>query len=93
MESFVCLDIYIYSDQSKSFNGIVIPDQFYKVIYDQIKGCIAFLVYQDSIGDIKEYVTTVDQIELLTGIDFFYRLSDAVENNIESKLKLNLWDF
>ena len=37
-------------------------------------------------------VRTVDQIEQLTGMDFFSKLDDRVENKLEAKSNLRDWD-
>ena len=37
----------------------------------------------DSKKDLSEYAVSVDQVEQLTGFDFFYNLPDSVENEVE----------
>lgn len=41
--------------------------------------------------DLAEYAVTIDQLEQLTGIDFFCNLPDETENSIESKISLKVW--
>ncbi len=43
--------------------------------------------------NLKSYVKSVDVIESLTGIDFFYDLYDDLENKLESKSDIIDWDF
>jgi endonuclease G len=39
----------------------------------------------------REAVRSVDEIERLTGFDFFHALPDDVENRIEGKANLSEW--
>lgn len=77
---------------------IPVPKYFYKVILkedgDNSKA-IAFLLENkdDNNTDLKKYVTTVDKIEELTDLDFFYKLNDEIENMVESKSNPSLWKF
>lgn len=70
----------------KLYNKVSIPIQFYKIIYNPKKGMVAFLVGQYDNDDITMYVVTVDDIERLTGIDFFYQMGNSVQNRLESTI-------
>ena len=37
------------------------------------------------------YYNSIDQVERITGIDFFPILPDDLENDIESQLDMDLW--
>jgi len=39
-----------------------------------------------------EYAVTVDEIEKLTGIDFFSQLDDSIENQLENTFNTSVWD-
>ena len=39
----------------------------------------------------SHYVTTVDNVEKQTGIDFFYNLPDDIETTVEAESKLESW--
>jgi endonuclease G len=55
---------------------------------------IAFLIPNDeSKLPLYEFVVSVDKIEQLTGIDFFYQLPDAVENQLEKSGNYKDWSF
>ena len=41
--------------------------------------------------NLRSYAVTIDQLEQLTGIDFFCNLPDDTETTVESKLDLNWW--
>lgn len=76
-------------------NGVTIPGYFYKVLL-RFDGTtvktIAFLLPQiGAVGEIKDYVVTVNSIETLTDIDFFPALNSSVENKAESQYELNKW--
>ena len=43
--------------------------------------------------DLIAYALTIDQVEDLSGIDFFPSLQNATEEEIESELDLKDWDF
>lgn len=40
---------------------------------------------------IKEYVVTVDAVEKATGLDFFYKLNDEIENKLEQSIDIDAW--
>lgn len=76
---------------------VAVPNQFYKIVLDNTNGkikVIAFLVpHKDSNKPLYEFVTSVDNIEQLTGIDFFPELNDAVENKVEASTSYKNWSF
>jgi len=72
---------------------ISIPSKFYKIIYNPRLGMAAFLVNQTDNDDISVYCVTVDQLEELTGIDFFSRLSWVTQKKLESALPNDDWNW
>ena len=49
---------------------------------------------EDHTGDnLKDYIITVDELEELTGIDFFCNLPDDIENKVEAQYAPNAWGF
>lgn len=76
-------------------NGVSVPKQFYKVIYaPRAEKIIAFLMPNEKLPhSVEEYVTTVDAIENLIGVDLFYQIEDSLESRLESKVKLDSWSF
>ncbi|WP_136480204.1 DNA/RNA non-specific endonuclease [Cognatitamlana onchidii] len=74
---------------------VAVPDQFYKIILDNDSGnlkVIAFLISQEDTKEpLYNFVVSVDEIEVLTGIDFFPELPDAVENRVEANSIYNAW--
>ena len=74
-------------------NGVSVPDYFYKIIFDTYDcKMIGFVMPNMKIThELESYVKTIDEIETLTGIDFFYDLEDHIENELESEIDLNKW--
>lgn len=70
------------------------PVAFFKVILCR-KGnpkAIGFIYRNEGKRQtLQEAVRTVDEIEALTGIDFFPALDDATENRIEASAQLKAW--
>ena len=75
-------------------NSVTIPKWYYKVVIDpyNYKRNLAILIENTSSSNsVKSYVITIDQLEEFSGIDFFYRLPDLIEESFESSKSLNLW--
>jgi endonuclease G len=79
-------------------NEVTVPDEFYKVILDftgpEIKG-IAFIIPNEiSNNKIEYYAVSIDEVEEITGIDFFHELfEEQTEAAIESSFDVSLWGF
>lgn len=77
------------------YNNIVIPDAFYKVLL--VKTSMGYesigFYFENKAGNrnLSYYARSVDEVEQLTGIDFFCSLPDNVENIVESKYNTNIW--
>jgi endonuclease G len=76
---------------------VSVPNQFYKVLIDNNSGktkVIAFLMnHKESNQPLYQFVVSVDEVEALTGIDFFSELEDAVENQLEASADYKGWSF
>ncbi len=42
-------------------------------------------------GKFEDFLTSVDEIEKATGLDFFHKLPDDVENTLEAETAEELW--
>jgi len=75
-------------------NKVGVPDAFYKVVLC-LQGepkAIGFIYPNTDVHhEMKEYVKSVDEVEKITGINFFHNLQDDIENKIESESNLNIW--
>lgn len=75
---------------------IVVPQAFYKVFLRQKKDgswtSIGF-VMPNAAGNrpLMTYMQSVDDVENLTGIDFFYNLPDDIEDKVEADYTISEW--
>jgi endonuclease G len=72
-----------------------VPKRFYKIIFDysgpKLK-TIAFLMpNKDSEKALYKFVTSIDEIEKITKIDFFPALPDELENRLEASVNYKKW--
>ncbi len=77
-------------------NGVSVPDEFYKVILDASRPdlkAIAFLMPNEiSTQALQEYALSIDEVEEITGIDFFADfLEPELEADLESQYDVRLW--
>lgn len=74
---------------------IPVPQRFFKVILAPDANppqAIAFVMPNHKVeGGAQATVTTVDQVEQITGYDFFSSLPDDVENSVESSSNFAKW--
>lgn len=78
-------------------NKVAVPKQFYKVILDytdpDIKAIGFVLPNEASDSSLQSFATTVDEVEAITGIDFYPLLPDDIEEKIESSADPSKWSF
>lgn len=74
---------------------VVVPDAFYKVVLSLTPPKAIGFIYKNTSGNkpLDAYVNSVDQVERLTGIDFFPDLPDSVEQEVEAECEINDWEF
>ena len=92
----VCGPIYDHSTPTRTIGRghVWVPDAFFKVVMCRTgqPKAIGFLVRNDGKKiSIEELVCTVDEIERITGFDFFPALDDKVEKRIEAHADLTEW--
>lgn len=92
----------LYDQQHKTIgrNRVVVPEAFFKVVLRQESRsnggkyykAIGFLYENKGASrDMSRYVRNVDDIEQLTGLDFFSALPDNIEDKIEKNADLRDW--
>lgn len=92
----VCGPIFYSSARHKKIgkNKIPVPEAFFKVVLSlkDAPKAIGF-IYKNQSGNRPkgDYVNTVDQVERITGIDFFPSLPDDIENKIEAEADIDDW--
>lgn len=87
----------ILSDDLKGigYEAVSVPRYFYKIILKENgekSKMIAFLIpHRDTTESYTKFITSVDKIEELTGIDFFPQLDDQVEKKLEASINKSGW--
>lgn len=77
-------------------NKVAVPMSFYKIIISCAPNSdldtITFIIPNKQIptADLSIYITTIDEVEKKTGLDFLHDLDDQIENKLEMK-KAQLW--
>lgn len=77
----------------KSINKVSIPEYFFKVALDlENKRGVGFIM-PNAMCELHlfQYAVSIDSIESLTSIDFFYLLPDSIENSIENNTDIYKW--
>ncbi|HEY0947179.1 MAG TPA: DNA/RNA non-specific endonuclease [Opitutaceae bacterium] len=77
-------------------NGTAIPDAGFMILIDESDGRVrlqALLLPQDTPAgaDLDGFLTTVDEIERRTGLDFLSELEDSAENQLEANRAGRVW--
>lgn len=76
-------------------NEVSIPRYYYKVVLDYYGSDVRMIGFilpnKKSNVPLYAYVVSVDFVEAITGIDFFYLLPDDVEEELESKSEFSKW--
>jgi endonuclease G len=106
VRSWACEDSILYvvagpiftkSDTTIGPNRITVPSFYFKIVfYNNPKNyeLIGFIFpNRGGTMELKDYVYKVDDIESMTGIDFFPFLPDSTESRIEKNIKLGFWHF
>ncbi|TPN86144.1 DNA/RNA non-specific endonuclease [Aquimarina algicola] len=79
------------------YEHVSVPQYFYKIVFDNSPKqpkMIAFLIpHEDVDQKLSSFVVSVDHIEKLTQIDFFSKLEDSLEKNLEATASTKGWSF
>lgn len=82
----------------RSSSRVEIPEAFYKIYIvpahtSHGAQMLAFVIPQNVRGNepLERFITEVDRVEALTGLDFFYDLEDPVENRLEAGIDPSSW--
>ncbi len=89
--------IYSDTDRKRIGNaGVRVPGAFFKILaaphLDNPRGIAFVYPNMTAPGNMENYVTTIDEVEQLTGFDFLSALPDDIENEIESKSSFKEWN-
>ena len=93
---FICCGPIVSTNPKRiGDNRVAVPTNFFKVLCMLRKGkwqAIGFVFPNENCkGSMFDYALTVDEVEKLTGHDFFNGLPDEIENAIESSWKMKDW--
>lgn len=77
--------------------GVRVPSAFFKVIIapylDTPRGIGFVYPNMSSPGNMQNYSMSIDEVERLTGLDFFHTLPDDIEDEVESKTSFKEWNY
>lgn len=76
-------------------NRVAVPRRFFKVVlspYVENPRAIGFIMNNDYVeGGMQSAAVSVDEVERMTGHDFFSELPDEIENEVESQCDFYYW--
>lgn len=77
----------------RGINKVSIPKYFYKVALDlKNKKAIAFIMPNKDIAyPVSSFAVPINEVEEVTGINFFYQLADSLEEALESQKNVADW--
>lgn len=89
--------IYDVTDRTRIGEASVrVPGAFFKVMAapyaDPPRGIAFIYPNMSSPGNMENYVTTIDDVEAVTGLDFFGTLPDDIEQQIEKSSSFKEWN-
>lgn len=74
---------------------VAVPQRFFKVIlspYVESPRGIGFIMPNTKVpGGMQAAAVSIDEVEQVTGYDFFSSLPDEIENDVESQCKFHYW--
>ena len=76
-------------------NNVTVPREFYKTLVgfkkNKIKS-IAFIIPNDESDEsVYSFSVSIDEVEEITGLDFYFNFTDSIENRIEANNDINAW--
>ena len=78
-------------------NEVCVPTHYYKVILDFKKTkskAIGFIMPNSgSKEDLKSFAVSIDSVEQITGLDFFFQLNDTFEFQLEKEVCIDCWEW
>jgi endonuclease G len=76
--------------------GVAVPEAFFLIVIDENEGklrTLAFLVPQDAptAADPERYLTSIEEIQRRTGLNFLSELDDVAEKQVEAQRATRVW--
>jgi endonuclease G len=74
-------------------SGVYVPSYFFKVVLVPVAGGYsgAGFIYRNDSSQQQREALTIDDVERVTGFDFFPELPDGVERQVESRVEGRMW--
>ncbi|MDE6548730.1 MAG: DNA/RNA non-specific endonuclease [Muribaculaceae bacterium] len=89
----------IYTEDDNSFiekSKVRVPGAFFKVLLapylDEPRGIAFVYPHMKCPGNMQDYATTIDEVEKITGFDFFSELPDEIEEKVEATYSFADWN-
>lgn len=74
---------------------VAVPKRFFKALLDYteptLKAIVFLLPNEGSSGPLSRFAISIDELEEISGMDFFYQLDDEIESKLESSCDISLW--
>jgi endonuclease G len=90
----LCGPVY-HAEHQVIGNGTAIPAGFFKIIVDEMEDGVRALAFrfnqEGDEEDLEAALTTIDDIEEATSLDFFPELEDNVQKALESTKARSIW--
>jgi endonuclease G len=87
----------VFGQQPKKLRGgVAVPESFFLIVVDENEGrlrTLAFLVPQETLAhaDPEKFLTSIDEIQRRTGLDFLSDLEDTAERQVEQAKATRVW--
>ena len=76
-------------------NNVTIPRAYYKTLLGykdgKAKGLAFILPHERSDSSLYKYIVSINDVEEITGIDFYHKIDKAVQAEVESNIDVKLW--
>jgi len=77
-------------------NEVTVPDRYYKIVWDRTppEKMIGFILPNaGSTKSLQSFTVTVDEVEAETGLDFFSKIPQPQQEQLESTLTVDAWQW
>lgn len=78
-------------------NQVAVPAYFYKVIMDitgpSLKGIGFIIPNEDISAPLSSFAVSIDDVEMVTGLDFFYLVNPETQEILESSFAPDSWEW
>jgi len=76
-------------------NNVTVPRAYYKTLLGYKNGIakgLAFIMpHEKSSASLYEFVVSIDEVEKITGIDFYHKIDKEVQEKVEANKDVKLW--